>query len=162
MGNGITKLLQPVLAHLPPTQKTLPAHILWSRHLEVVYRFIKLHELHSLRQPGLCNGEAEQVPLCRHRRGVDADGGVRSLVSLEALQASERAREALEDEAGKLHAQLVQQRLKQSNVRFTFVGYFARLREESLLQSAFSSWRAVVSQAKVSRHSRPGSGCVWM
>jgi hypothetical protein len=71
------------------------------------------------------------------------------MVPLEALQASERARESLEEEAGKLHAQLVQQRLRQSSVRFMFVDYFARLRGESLLVSAFSTWRAAVKQSKV-------------
>lgn len=74
---------------------------------------------------------------------------MRQMVPLEALQASERARENLESELSRVHAAHVQQRLRHSTVRFAFVDYFNRLRGESLLVSSFAAWRSVVQTAKV-------------
>lgn len=74
---------------------------------------------------------------------------MRPMVPLEALTASERAREALEAESAKLHAELVQQRLRHSGVRFAFVDYFSRLRTESLLARSFAAWRAEAKHAVV-------------
>ncbi len=76
---------------------------------------------------------------------------MRGLVPLDALQASERAREALGRQLGEVQALLAQQRLKHGAVRLAFVGYFASLRQDGLLRTAFATWRMVAAASKVRR-----------
>lgn len=68
---------------------------------------------------------------------------------LEALQASERVRDASEQERAALQAALVQQRLRHAAVRLAFVDYFDRVRLSTLMSLTFAGWLSVVVQEKV-------------
>ncbi len=82
-------------------------------------------------------------------RSTTEHTSIRSVVSSEALEASERARASLHEEVTRLHAALVQQRLRHSRARLAFVAYYACVREGALLRACVAHWRAAVADAKV-------------
>ncbi|KAL6760972.1 hypothetical protein V8C86DRAFT_990348 [Haematococcus lacustris] len=80
-------------------------------------------------------------------------GSAQPLVPLEALQVSERSRDAVQTELDKMRTVAVQLRLRHAAVRFAFVAYYDKLRNAAALSASLAIWRQTVAHNKVGRGS---------